>query len=130
MDCARINYAHDDAAVWARMIRQIKRARRETGRHCRILMDLGGPKIRTGEISSGPAVLRWRPKRDAYGKVTGPARIWVYPEDDASSCLAQAHACFSVKGEWLAQVTAHDRIEFTDARGQYCLFIAGNLCGR
>lgn len=117
MDCARINCAHDDAAVWARMIKQIKRARRETGRHCRILMDLGGPKIRTGEISSGPAVLRWQPKRDAYGKVTEPARIWLYPENDASSCLAQAHACFSVKGEWLAQVTARDRIEFTDARG-------------
>ncbi|MGH8763369.1 MAG: pyruvate kinase, partial [Nitrosospira sp.] len=49
MDCARINCAHDDAAVWTRMIRQIKRARRETGRRCRILMDLGGPKLRTGK---------------------------------------------------------------------------------
>lgn len=117
MDCARINCAHDDAAIWARMIKQIKRARRETGRHCRILMDLGGPKIRTGEISPGPAVLRWQPKRDAYGKVTEPARIWIYPEEAASSCPVHAHACFSVKGDWLAQATARDRIEFTDARG-------------
>lgn len=117
MDCARINCAHDDVAVWTRMIRQIKRARRETGRRCRILMDLGGPKLRTGEIAPGPAVLKWQPKRDAYGKVTEPARIWIYPEDDASSCPAHAHACFPVKGNWLAQVTARDKIEFNDARG-------------
>lgn len=117
MDCARINCAHDDIAIWTRMIRQIKRARRETGRHCRILMDLGGPKLRTGEIAPGPAVLKWRPKRDAYGKVTESARIWVYPQDDASSSPPHAHACFPVKGDWLAQVTARDRIEFNDARG-------------
>ncbi|MDP2852253.1 MAG: pyruvate kinase, partial [Gallionella sp.] len=41
MDCARINCAHDDPDIWARMIGQINLARRETGRHCRILMDLG-----------------------------------------------------------------------------------------
>lgn len=117
MDCARINCAHDDAAVWTRMIKQVKRARRETGRRCRILMDLGGPKLRTGEIAPGPAVLKWQPKRDAYGKVTEPARIWIYPEDDASSYPAHAHACFPVKGDWLAQVTARDKIEFNDARG-------------
>ncbi|MDQ3186088.1 MAG: pyruvate kinase [Pseudomonadota bacterium] len=117
MDCARINCAHDGPAVWTRMIKQIKRARRETGHRCRILMDLGGPKLRTGEIAPGPAVLKWQPKRDAYGKVTEPARIWVYPADDASSRPAHAHAFFPVKGDWLAQVTAHDRIEFNDARG-------------
>ncbi|PTR15272.1 hypothetical protein C8R31_104302 [Nitrosospira sp. Nsp2] len=80
-------------------------------------MDLGGPKLRTGEIGLGPAVLKWRPKRDAYGKATEPARTWVYPEGDASSCPAHAHAYFPVKGDWLEQVTAHDKIEFTDARG-------------
>ncbi|MDN5836552.1 MAG: pyruvate kinase, partial [Nitrosospira sp.] len=128
MDCARINCAHDDADVWKRMIKQITRARRETGRHCRILMDLGGPKLRTGEIALGPAVLKWKPKRDPYGKVTEPVRIWLYPEDDASSypehdassCPAHAHACFPVKGNWLEQVTARDRIEFNDARGALC----------
>jgi pyruvate kinase len=117
MDCARINCAHDDTAVWTRMIGQIKRARRETGHRCRILMDLGGPKLRTGEIALSPAVLKWQPKRDVYGKVTEPARIWVHPEGDASSCHARAHVCFPVKGNWLAQVTARDRIEFNDARG-------------
>ena len=117
MDCARINCAHDDMSVWMRLLRQIKRARRETGRQCRILMDLGGPKLRTGEIASGHAVLKWRPKRDAYGKVLRPARIWLYPEEQAASCV-EADACIPVKGNWLAQVTAGDNIEFTDARGK------------
>src|SRR5665811_2203035 len=64
MDCARINCAHDTPEIWARMIEQINLARRETGRHCRILMDLGGPKLRTGEIAQGPAVVKWEPQRD------------------------------------------------------------------
>ncbi|MCR4298561.1 MAG: pyruvate kinase [Gallionella sp.] len=117
MDCARINCAHDDPEIWARMIEQINLARRETGRHCRILMDLGGPKLRTGEIAPGPVVLRWRPQRDKLGKVTAPARIWLHPESDASSCLAPADACLPVTGDWLTQAASRDLIELTDARG-------------
>jgi pyruvate kinase len=117
MDCARINCAHDDEAVWLRLIRQIKRARRETGRRCRILMDLAGRKLRTGHIAPGPAVLKWQPQRDLYGKVIAPARIWIYPEDDPAPCPEHAHARLPVKGNWLNQAMARDRIEFTDARG-------------
>ncbi|SEL52562.1 pyruvate kinase [Nitrosovibrio tenuis] len=117
MDCARINCAHDDEAVWRRLIKQIKRARRETGRRCRILMDLAGPKLRTGQIAPGPAVLKWQPQRDVYGKVTAPARIWIYPEDDPTPCPEPTHAQLPVKGNWLKQVTGQDRIEFSDARG-------------
>ncbi len=117
MDCARINCAHDNVDVWKRMIKQIKRARRETGCRCRILMDLGGPKLRTGEIVSGLPVLKWQPQRDMYGKVTAPARIWIYSQNDGSTCPAHACACLPVKGEWLAQVKLLDRLEFRDARG-------------
>ena len=117
MDCARINCAHDNIDVWKRMIKQIKRARRETGRHCRILMDLGGPKLRTGEIAPGLPVLKWQPQRDMYGKVTAPARVWICPQNDDLTCLADARACLPVKGEWLAQVKLLDRLEFRDARG-------------
>jgi pyruvate kinase len=117
MDCARINCAHDDPEIWARMVEQIKLACRETGKHCRILMDLGGPKLRTGEIAPGPAALKWRPQRDMFGKVTAPARIWLYPEGDASSCPAPADACLPVADDWLAKVSSRDIIELTDARG-------------
>jgi pyruvate kinase len=117
MDCARINCAHDSPEIWARMIEQINLARRETGRHCRILMDLGGPKLRTGEIAQGPAVIRWKPRRDIYGNVVVPARIWLYPEDDGSPSPAPADASLPVSREWLEKVSTRDVIELTDARG-------------
>jgi pyruvate kinase len=117
MDCARINCAHDTPEIWARMIEQINLAKRETGRHCRILMDLGGPKLRTGEIAQEPAVLKWKPQRDIYGKEVSPARIWLHSEDDASPSPAPADACLPVDGDWLAKVTSRDIIELTDARG-------------
>ena len=44
MDCMRINCAHDHPEVWGRMIEHLRRARRESGRRCRVLMDLGGPE--------------------------------------------------------------------------------------
>lgn len=50
MDCARINCAHDDTTVWAAMIEHVRRAEVITGRRCQVLMDLGGPKVRTGAV--------------------------------------------------------------------------------
>lgn len=118
MDCARINCAHDNPEVWMRLIDTLQKAKRETGRHCRILMDLGGPKLRTGGIAPGPAVLKWKPRRDAFGRAIAPARIWLHPDDD-SVCPAPADACMPVKGDWLSTVSEGDRIEFTDARGAF-----------
>lgn len=117
MDCARINCAHDTPEVWIRMIEKISLARRETGNPCRILMDLGGPKLRTGEITPGPAILKWKPQRDLYGNVIAPARIWLHPESDTSLSPAPADAYLPVQGDWLRKVTSRDIIEFIDARG-------------
>lgn len=116
MDCARINCAHDGQEAWKKMIRQIKAARRKTGRPCKILMDLGGPKLRTGAIAPGPAVVKCRPQRDDHGKVTSPSRIWLYPEAEAVPSPAPADACIPFAGNWLELATVSDRVELTDAR--------------
>lgn len=50
MSVARINCAHDDKEAWAQMIDNIRRAGEATSRSCRVLMDLGGPKVRTGKV--------------------------------------------------------------------------------
>jgi pyruvate kinase len=76
MNVLRINCAHEDAERWDAMIRALAEARRETGRECRVLMDLAGPKIRTGTIT-GPRVTTWKPTRDNMGKVIAPARVVV-----------------------------------------------------
>ena len=69
MDCMRINCAHDNPEAWLGMIRNLKKAREETRRNCRILMDVAGPKLRTGAIEPGPSVIKCRPRRDVRGRV-------------------------------------------------------------
>lgn len=50
VEALRINCAHDDPDIWAKMIEHVDAAAAKTGRRMKILMDLAGPKIRTGEI--------------------------------------------------------------------------------
>jgi pyruvate kinase len=116
MNCARINCAHDDEGVWGAMVDNVSRARRDLGRPCKVLMDLAGPKLRTGELEGGPAVLKWRPQRDSFGRVTAPARIFLAPAG-TSCCLPSADACLQVDASWLADLAADDVVEFVDARG-------------
>ncbi|HEX2165926.1 MAG TPA: pyruvate kinase [Longimicrobiales bacterium] len=53
MSCARINCARDDAAAWNAMAENVRAAENALGRECRILVDLGGPKLRTGAVAGG-----------------------------------------------------------------------------
>ena len=117
MDCMRINCAHDGPEVWSGMVRHLHRAVKETGRPCRIDMDLAGPKLRTGPIEHGPAVLKYRPQRDDFGRVISPARIWLTPDSQPEHAPAKADASIPVPAEWLAQIKAGDRVRFTDSRG-------------
>ncbi|QJW93032.1 pyruvate kinase [Frigoriglobus tundricola] len=75
MECMRINCAHDGPAAWGRMIEHLRRAEQELGRSCRVFMDLAGPKLRTGPLEPGPAVVRIRPRRDVFGRVTARAGL-------------------------------------------------------
>lgn len=49
-NCVRINCAHDTPEIWQGMIDQVRRAEQETATSCKVMMDLGGPKIRTGAV--------------------------------------------------------------------------------
>lgn len=116
MECMRINCAHDDSAAWLRMISHLKRAQVALGKTCRVVMDLGGPKLRTGPLEPGPAVLKIRPCRDVYGRVTAPARIWFCAAEHPEPSPAPADACLTVEQAWLAQLQVGDKIKLTDAR--------------
>lgn len=52
MDVARINCAHDGADAWRAMTASVRSAAAVVGRDIKILMDIAGPKIRTGEVAS------------------------------------------------------------------------------
>ena len=116
MDIARINCAHDGADAWKAMASRVRRAARAAGRPVRILMDLGGPKLRTGPFAQGPAVLKLRPERDEFGRVLAPALVGLRPPG-ASMPVAGAPVHLGVDADWLAPLQAGDRLVFTDARG-------------
>jgi pyruvate kinase len=48
MNVLRINCAHESEAEWGRIVDALALAREKSGKPCRVLMDLAGPKIRTG----------------------------------------------------------------------------------
>ena len=50
-DLVRINCAHDTAEAWTAMARNARRAARDTGRTCQILVDLEGPRARTARVT-------------------------------------------------------------------------------
>src|SRR5271156_111175 len=57
MDVARLNFSHGTHSEHARRIRRLRRAARHLKRTICILQDLQGPKIRTGLLKDGKAVL-------------------------------------------------------------------------
>ena len=79
VEAVRINCAHDDEAAWSRMIANVDRAAAETGRRMRVLMDLGGPKIRTGALRDGKDLKRVWTGADLA--ITLPGRIGEAPAD-------------------------------------------------
>jgi pyruvate kinase len=117
MDCMRINCAHDSADGWERMITHLRRAEGRHGRQCRVLMDLAGPKIRTGSLEPAPAVVKFRPARDAHGRVTSPARVWLFPEEQPRHSPTVAAASLPVPGDWLHQLALGNILRLTDTRG-------------
>ncbi len=126
MDCMRINCAHDHPDVWARMIEHLRRARRESGRRCRVLMDLGGPKLRTGPVEPDVPVLKWHPRRDRFGRVTAPARIWLHPPGREQQHDGEADGSIAVEARWLAGLRPGDGLDFIDARDAVrCLRVTG-----
>ena len=111
MDIMRINGAHDDAAAWRAMVGHLKRARRATGLRCRILVDLAGPKLRTGALETEPGVLKIKPDRDRRGRTTSPGRVWLVPAGQAPPSAASGSVVVPVDGELpteVSHVVVHD----------------------
>ncbi len=114
MNCARLNCAHDDKTVWAKMVRQIKKAEKELGRRCMILFDLMGPKLRTGSIQPGPRVVSIHPKIDELGEILAPAKAWLAPKDIPAP--ERVDLTLRVSAEWVKHARKGDEITFKDTR--------------
>ncbi len=75
MDIARINCAYGTRNEWKMIIDAIHNAEerlvqrgQDIGRKCRIVMDLAGPKIRTGPMALEIRPLRVAVPKDVHGK--------------------------------------------------------------
>lgn len=116
MNVARINCGHDEQQAWDQMIENLRNANKETGADCRILLDLAGPKIRTGELLPGPRVVHIRPRRDALGRVLAPRRLKFIPDDILPR--EKKLAVIPVPRECIEFANVNDTIRIKDTRGK------------
>jgi pyruvate kinase len=119
MNCARINCAHDNEEIWFKMIENVKDASKKLNKACKITMDLGGPKIRTGSMIPGAQVMHIKPQRDEYGKVVSPAKIWIAPPDILPPNDSTV-AILPVDEIWFKKIKKGNEIVFIDSRNKSC----------
>jgi pyruvate kinase len=117
MNVMRVNCAHDDAAAWRGMVENLRRAESEVGRPCKVLMDLGGPKLRTGRIEAEHHLVHWKPARDVRGLVTSRARIWLSHAGVASAPSSDL-VVLPVQASLLKLLRKGDTVFVKDTRGR------------
>ena len=121
MNCARINCAHDTPEEWLKMINNVKKASKSQRKTCKVMMDLSGPKLRTGPMVEGPKVLHITPKRDDLGRVTTPSKIWIAAPGVPPPPLSDYKAHLPVELKLFSKIKQGDALRFVDSRGKKCL---------
>ena len=119
MNCARINCAHDDPEIWARMVANIHSANKKLNKKCKIAMDLAGPKLRSGKMISGPKVIKIKPHRDDLGNIIQPAHIWIAPPDVTPPLKAEVDAVLPVPERLYKKIKRGNMIYLKDSRGKH-----------
>ncbi|XP_009599139.1 plastidial pyruvate kinase 4, chloroplastic [Nicotiana tomentosiformis] len=116
----RINCAHGSPEIWSEIIRRVKRSSQILEKPCLVLMDLAGPKLRTGTLQPGPCVLKISPKKNAYGQVICPALVWLSsPGAGSPPAHVSPDAVLHVDGEeLLSKLEPNDVVTLSDARGK------------
>ncbi len=117
MNCVRINCAHDGEDAWLGMLRNLRLVEKQTGLRCKVQLDLAGPKLRTGSIRPAVQVLHVQPKKDAYGRVTRKARIWMTSSTRPEPAPAEADSVVPMPPRWLSGLEAGRNLKFVDTRG-------------
>ena len=118
MEISRVNCAHDDPVAWKAMAANVRAAGRLHDRPVRILMDLAGPKLRTGPMPAALAVIKLKPRRNHRGEIVDQVRALLIDEtrgvDPAS--VPTDLPVVPVRFDRFDQLAAGDRLRLTDAR--------------
>ncbi|CAK9278499.1 unnamed protein product [Sphagnum jensenii] len=132
MNVARVNCAHDGPETWLKMIRKVRYFSQLLESPCRVMMDLAGPKLRTGPMRPGPSVLKLKPFKDETGEVTSPATVWIAnegvkpppspaasEEEDNNSRVVNANIPITEEAQkWLKKIAVGDIFKFKDRKGR------------
>jgi len=118
MNVLRINCAHETETDWARIVRTLQEARVQTGKPCRVLMDLAGPKIRTGPMGAARRIATWKPDRDDIGRVKAPARVLIRRASTPAAEADGADTVLVVDDEGFGVLRRGDELRFRDARNK------------
>jgi pyruvate kinase len=127
MNVLRINTAHEGPAEWTRILDALAAARRDTGRECRVLMDLAGPKIRTGPVAEETRVATWKLSRDELGRLLEPAAVVLQPASRAS--VVTGGPVLILDDAWFAALRRGDVLRFRDTRGKRRAFVIRRVTG-
>ena len=117
MDVMRINSAHDEPAAWRSMAEHLRRATAEVGRPCRVLFDLQGPKLRTGPVEPGPAVVHWSPRRGQRGQLLRGVMVRLAAASAGGPAPRDQDILLPVEALWLGEVRPGDDLLLADCRG-------------
>lgn len=135
MDIARINCAHDTPTEWLMLITAIRTAEdrliqrgKGIGRTCRILMDLSGPKIRTGNVSLEVKPLKLSVPKDRAGNpsklLEGTLDLEAEQTEGLSLTGMMESFSISIKDHSsLSSLVVGERLRFTDPRGRTRVFV-------
>ena len=118
MDVMRINCAHEGPAEWSAIVENLRQAERALGRSSRVQADLAGPKLRTDLIRASGRVLRIAPRRDAFGRVLVPGRVWLVPEAGEPPLGEGRLRSLTIEGAVIPMAAPGGRLRFIDTRGQ------------
>jgi pyruvate kinase len=110
MNAQRINCAHDGPEVWSKMIEHLRKATRTLNQPCQVVMDLAGPKLRTGPIKACTPVLKVKPRRDELGNVVSPGSL------NLGSGVSSDSDWLQLPQPWLKALEVDDVLKFQDAR--------------
>ncbi|KAK9672474.1 hypothetical protein RND81_12G103400 [Saponaria officinalis] len=113
----RINCAHGNQAIWTEIIRKVRQSSQMLEKPCRILMDLGGPKLRTDKEDESPCVMKISPRKNAAGELTLPAQVWLaYRGTDPPAHLSPDAVLYIDNQDFFSNVDLDDSVFFRDAR--------------
>ncbi|XP_050221731.1 plastidial pyruvate kinase 4, chloroplastic [Mercurialis annua] len=115
----RINCAHGTPSIWSEIIKRVRESSQMLEKPCRVLMDLAGPKLRTGKLKPGPAAMKISPKKTDFGTLMSPAQVWLSHREVGPPPHLSLNANLYIDDqEFLTRIEVGDIVRFSDARGK------------